>query len=364
MPELALTRRQMLAGPALALARQPVLALDEVRRDALAYCESIRDSGAPYGCYRGGPGRRTDLYAACDVAILRAVMGEDLVRTFPPEHRLQWIDHINSYVDRSIKPPDGSYTDTFGHSKLHANGMVVGALGALGGRQKWPVRLYDPFRTPEKVAAWLERIDWSRQWAASHEFWGGMICFSYSRSCPPKWLEAVFNWLDENLDERTGWWRKNVPHTGRHEPLGGSVHILPLYEHHGRRFPYAERLIDSVLDLQLANGRWLQTKNPLVMDYLELDALYALNLMQTYVPGYRGRQIRAAAERYGRLVCEYYRTQRQELYKLHPHLVLGAMGTFGLLSRMCPEMFPSDGEWTDIFSDPRFHNTAAVEAES
>ena len=30
-----------------------------------------------------------------------------------------------------------------------------------------------------------------------------------------------------------------------------------MYEHHGRAFPYPERVIDSVLALQLRNGRWL-----------------------------------------------------------------------------------------------------------
>jgi len=361
-----MTRRIFVAAPALARAsaRAAPLSLDAVRRDMMAYCEAMRDTGGPYGCYRGGPGRRTDLYSSLDIAILRSVMGEDLTRTLSAAQREQWIAHINSYLDRSEPPYDGSYTDTHGHSKLHANGMVVSALGALGGRQTHPVRLYDAFNTPDKVAGWLERIDWSAQWRASHLFWGGMICFSYSRRCPPGWLDRVFSWLDANLDPATGWWRKGVPHSDRHQPLGGSVHILPLYEHHHRRFPYPERVIDSVLALQLEDGRWQKTSSPHVMGYLELDALYALVLMRTFAPDYRTTDIERSVERYGRLVCAYYERRRAALFSLHPHNVLAAGGTFGLLSRMAPAMFPSTSKWSDIFSDPRFHNTRAVEALS
>ncbi len=111
-------------------------------------------------------------------------------------------DHINSFARRRYdQEADGSYEDTYGHSLLHANGMVIGALGPLGGRQAQPVRLYEEFDTPEKVRAWLDGLDWSNQWRASHLFWGGLHCFSFSRACNSDWREAVFDWLDGALDE-------------------------------------------------------------------------------------------------------------------------------------------------------------------
>ncbi|MGH9839772.1 MAG: hypothetical protein ACREEM_13405 [Blastocatellia bacterium] len=140
--------------------------------------------------------KRPDLYASLDVAIMRRIMGEDLSVTLSPSARQEWIAHINSYQNTSYRQTDGAYADTFGHSSLHANGMVI---GTLGGRQKYPVRLYDEFDTAEKVVPWLEEIDWRNQWRASHLFWGGAICFSFSRHCPPGWVERVFVWLDANL---------------------------------------------------------------------------------------------------------------------------------------------------------------------
>jgi hypothetical protein len=136
---------------------------------------------------------------------MRAIMGENLRDSIGETRRREWIEHINSFVERRPdRPADGSYFDTHGHSALHGNGMVIGALGVLGGRQAMPVRLYEPFSTADKACAWLETIDWRRQWQASHLFWGGMVPFSLSARCPANWTEAVFAWLDANLDGRRG----------------------------------------------------------------------------------------------------------------------------------------------------------------
>ncbi|MGH9840961.1 MAG: hypothetical protein ACREEM_19580 [Blastocatellia bacterium] len=119
-----------------------------------------------------------------------------------------------------------------------------------------------------------------------------------------------------------------------------------------------------MLALQLDSGRWLdrEADRRHIMHYLELDAPYALNLMQSFERQYRRADVARAVERYGRAVIGYYEERRAELFQLHPHWVLAAVGTFGLLHRLNPEMFPSDVEWTDIFSDFRLHDTSAVEA--
>jgi hypothetical protein len=336
--------------------------LSAVRREVNAYLAALQDRDGPVGCYRSALRRRPDLYASLDAALMRVIMGEDLRRSLSDDARAQWIDHINSFARRNFeRGADGSYEDTYGHSSLHATGMVIGALGTLGGRQAYPVRLYDDFDTAEKLVRWLEALDWSEQWRASHLFWGGLHCLSFSRACTPAWRDAAFAWLDDAIDGRTGWWRAGVPHADRHQPLGGSVHILPMYEHHGRTFPYPERLIDSVLALQLPNGRWLDRPDPHVMHYLELDALYALKLSRTLAPGHRSDAIDSALDVYGAVVREYWENRRHDLFRLHPHIVLAAVGTFGLLQQHRPDAYRDDVAWTDIFTDRRFYRTDAVE---
>jgi hypothetical protein len=98
------------------------------------------------------------------------------------------------------------------------------------------------------------------------------------------------------------------------------------------------------------------------MSYLELDALYALEYMRSLAPDFRRADIMAAVERYFRLVSKYYAESRAQLFTLHPHNVLAAVGTFGLLQRLAPDLVPGSTQWTDIFTDSRFYNVRAVEA--
>lgn len=177
-------------------------------------------------------------------------MGEDLTKSLTPDQRQQWIAYINSFVQE-----DGVYRGGR-HSKQHRNGMVIGALGPLGGEEKYPVKFYEEFNTIEKVPPWLENTDWSRQWGASHLFWGGMHCYSMSRHCTDAWQKAVFDWLDANLDPETGWRRKGVKHYDRNQSLGGGAHIWPMYQQHARAFPYPRKVIDSIFsDVRLYNTK-------------------------------------------------------------------------------------------------------------
>jgi len=337
--------------------RDKKLNLEGVRNTIGRHLERILDKEGPYGSYRMRLKKRPDLYSSCDVAQIRAIWGGDLKTSLSDKKRKEWIAHINSFQNRK----DGSYFDRYGHSALHANGMTIGALGVLGGKQAFPVELYDAFNTTDNVVPWLEKINWTRQWGASHLFWGGIHCYSMSKKCEDEWLDVVFDWLDQNLDEKSGWWRKGVATDDRHQHLGGSVHILPIYQHKGRDFPYPERVIDSVLALQLPNKRWLERKGSGFMHYLELDALYALKYMQQLAPNYRKGEIKKAVYEYGMKVIEYWRNGQEDLLGRHPHRILSAVGTFGLLQHHLPEMFYDDRQWSDIFSDLRFYRTDFVE---
>jgi hypothetical protein len=353
------------------------LNLEEIRRGVMAWTELVRDTQGLYGSYRGhqlgdggmpellGPKERhrPSLYASCDIALLRVCMGEDLMQTLTEQQRREWTAHINTFAAVG-GDGHGVYIDTFGHSQHHANGMVIGALGVLGGKQRDYCALYDGLDTPEKAVPWLEQIDWKNQWGGSHLFWGAMHCFSLSKRCTPEWLDTVIGWLDANLDPETGWWRKGVPHADRNQPLGGSVHILPVYEHHDRAFPYPERLIDSVLGLQYESGAWMDPEGVFVLTYLDLDALYALRFMQTFAPAYRKADIDAALDRYGdaveREMPRFY-SWLEPGSKQHPHFMLSAIGCFGLLQQFRPDDYPDTNTWTDIFTHKPFYDTAAVE---
>ena len=89
--------------------------LGDVRSVLLNHLASLRDRDGPVGSYRGGRGRRTDLYASLDVALMRTLMGETLAETLSPAERLAWADHIEgpAYAiddDTAIQVVDGEVT--------------------------------------------------------------------------------------------------------------------------------------------------------------------------------------------------------------------------------------------------------------
>lgn len=298
-----------------------------------------------------------DFYTLADWAITRTIMGEDL-RSLPEAERLPWLSRMVAMQD----PTDGSFPQYAGHSRLHGNGTAVGGIGALGGRFRHPVRLYQPFAGADGVAGWLDTaIDWSKQWSASHLFWGGVHCFACSPRAHAGWTATVLNWLDREADPATGWWRRGVAHADRHQPLGGAVHILPIYQHLGRRFPYIERTVDSTLALQYAGGHWLDGRKDGIT-YLELDALYVFALGRLWAPGYRAAEVAAAVERHAALLTSALDRHLDEALQRHAHGVLCLVGILGLHRQLSPERFRDDRAWSDIFSDPALYRTAAVEA--
>ena len=319
------------------------------------YFERLALPDQPYGAYRGHLGAEPDLYASLDIALMRVIMDEDFQLSLSAQQRHEWIDYINAFAEA-----DGTYARFQGHSALHANGMVIGALGPLAGQQATSVSLYDAFADLDLVESWLDQIDWAQQWSASHLFWGGMHCYSMHSHCSEAWKQRVFNYLDATLDPQTGWWRKGIEHGDRHQPLGGSVHILPMYQHHNRAFPYPQALVDSTLDLQLDNACWL-AGHPHGVSYLELDALYVFAFARGIDVRYRAGDVDKAVERYADHVDAFWRQHGIAYFEeRHVHQSLSFIGIAGLLQQLLPERYPHQRQWTDIFSDRRLYRTDLV----
>lgn len=337
------------------LAQTPILDLATVRPLFENFFESRRIQSGPYGQYKM---RSTDTgpsyYASLDVALSRAIMGENLQTSLTEPQRTGWISHLQSYAR-----PDGTYSDTFGHNQLHANGMTIGALGVLSGKQLYPATpLYAPFNSPSEVAGYLtSSINWTSQWSESHKFWGGLHMYSQSSVATQEWKDSVFNWLDANVDSNTGWWRIGQQPSSNIQGLGGGAHIWPIYEQLGHEFPEPERVIDRILGMQVAGGRFGGNNSA----YIDLDALYGLKYMRTLSPNYRTAEINTAVQNFGQYLAGSINGFLTSSPTMHD--TLGKVGAFGLLNQLSPTLFPDStgAQWTDIFTDKKLYQTAAVE---
>ena len=92
---------------------------------------------------------------------------------------------------------------------------------------------------------------------------------------------------------------------------------------------------------------------------MELDALYGLTYMSSLVPSYRREDILEAAHRHGQSMIKAWPGFLSGTPDLH--VLLGAVGAFGLMNQLLPDIYHDTVSWTDIFSDKRLYLTEEVE---
>ncbi|MBN1344593.1 MAG: LamG domain-containing protein [Phycisphaerae bacterium] len=226
---------------------KPPYDLQSIRNDVREWYAGLQAPGKPYGAYRLSPSVPPDLYASADVAWIRWMM-DDLTALSDAQRR-EWIGFIQDQ-----QQPDGTYRHRTGHIATHAFCHATGALNMLGGPQRYAPKFLDRYRDVAKMDQWLSGIDWQHAWGASHDIWGAGLPLACTPETPQAWRDALFAWLDRQVEPRTGMWRRGVQYPDALEPLGGAFHIWPIYAALGRELLYPERIIDLVLAMQCPDG--------------------------------------------------------------------------------------------------------------
>lgn len=256
-------------------------------------------------------GQARDLYGSADVVYLLWTAGQIEDRT-TPEGRAAWAALIQSYQD----PATGWFTrgnETL-HFKEHATAYATGALALLGARPR------DPFRWAHKITAsreatgrWLSGIWWDEVWEGSHQGGGVAASLLMTDAAPDQWFDWYLDWLDREVNPRTGLWQRAFFNRFTERPtmhdLGGAAHFWWIYQHRGRPIPCPERVIDTVLALQLESGLWDRKLKKGDFPYcINLDAVNGLKsawlALREEGWEYRTADIAAALDRYLSRCCQ------------------------------------------------------------
>ncbi len=226
----------------------------KLREDVLRFVESLRvkEPGTPFGVYRMAPGQAPSLYASCDAALTRYVLGD---LNLPGTMRKEWIDGINSHQD----PLTGKYpAERF----LHLFGRAVRALNALEGQPKHPAVFLREWDDSQATRKWMEGLSWNSPWEPSIKILhvaaprGAAGSVREARSSTGAWLKDVLDWLDGWQDSRTGLWGPNRG-SSTFDGMGATFHFLPLYEALERTMPRGQAMVDSILAIQKSkHGTW------------------------------------------------------------------------------------------------------------
>ncbi|MBN1419411.1 MAG: LamG domain-containing protein [Planctomycetes bacterium] len=317
--------------------RTPPYDLDAIREDVRAWYRGLAAPGMPYGAYRLRPDKPADLYASADIAWIRWMMQDlDLSET----ERAEWIDFIQDQQD----PADGSYRHITGHCKTHAFCHATGALKMLGAEHRYAPALLAPYRRIEGIPAWLDAIDWNRQWGASHDIWGAGLPIACSRETPDAWRQAFFAWLDGENDPATGFWRKGREAKSPLEYLGGAFHIWPIYAALGHPIPHPERVADSVLALVRADGSFDGAWN-----YGNMDGVWILAHLLRAGVSHRRDDMIAVLDRNIRGLMGLL-DESPERFLADAHGTESRIATIAIIQTALPDRFRSKAPWRDPWS--------------
>ena len=156
------------------------------------------------------------------------------------------------------KWPKGNGTDCWDHS----TGMVINTLPMLGAQLSRPVKKTgDPSpMSREQIVAWLEARSWKQnawgaggvvgQLMARHRAAVGML----NSDREDDFMNTVYDWLEANQDPTTGLWGPDRGGEVYRAMCGLHCVSIGTYYKPGRPLPRPERVIDSTLSLQVADG--------------------------------------------------------------------------------------------------------------
>ncbi|WP_394550788.1 hypothetical protein ACDF64_09690 [Agromyces sp. MMS24-JH15] len=212
-------------------------------RDFLDRVEARLASARRGGGFARSDAPFPDLYGTAAAAGIRAALGDPI--TGKQAARA-------AAAIRDFRRPDGAFDDLT-HGPLHRTATATSTLRLLGEPEHPPVFLAAKFR-PEAAEAFLEGLDWDAPWPASHEFAGLLAVAIATGVDEPDWLEAYLAWLAANADPATGLWRHGRigrvdAFPGRFGNLAGAFHVHFLLDALGRAWPFAERVVDTGLEL-------------------------------------------------------------------------------------------------------------------
>lgn len=252
---------------------------------------SSRRRGAGYA--RFSHSSDPDLYGTAAAIGIRATLQQPLSSSE--------VDDLAGAV-LSFQEVDGRFLDS-SHGAMHSTAIGVGALYLLGRPTTRPLFLA-PLFEPGAVAPFLDGLDWTNPWLASHDA-AGLLAIAVMTGVEDRpWLSEYVAWLLQNVDRSTGLWRTGA--MGRIEDRPGlfgnfacSFHFHFLLRHLGVPMPFAREVVEVGLrifeetDIVTGAREW---------GYPQLDWVYSL-ARASRESGHRTAEVDAAVRRVADLLA-------------------------------------------------------------
>jgi hypothetical protein len=289
---------------------------DGLRSSTLAYVESMRLPGAPYGRYLYAEGMAAPvLYASSYAAMTRHLYGE--LDGLGDRQRREWVAYLQAHQD-----DDGLFRDPAIYGvgwyegdpewcgRRHLSCHVVTALTCLGAVAEKPQLWLTPFHEPGGVERWLAARDWQNDPGfVGNEVMNVGTLLQYARDFQGDrqaggTMQRMLAWLaTHEMQPALGvWGGLDVrPPLNLSTLVQAAYHLWPLFFYDHQPVPCPEPAIDTILATQNPRGGFgwgsHNTDNPWNSSACEdIDSIDPLCRLST-VTNHRRADILAALER-------------------------------------------------------------------
>lgn len=217
------------------------------------------------GEYRLHAAAEPTVFASCFAVFLRHLFGD--LESLDPAERAAWLGRLQQLQDEEtglfVDPANADRSPDALHDADHLNLQLttfcLGAVHALGGRPRYPLRITDTW-TPDVVRTRLGNLDWHQPWNSGNKAMFDGVCLAYAATHgasarAARALDAWFDWHDAHQQPETGFWGRGI--RARYiDGLGGAYHQLTVYHYMNRPVRHVERIVDRTLMLQQPDGMY------------------------------------------------------------------------------------------------------------
>ena len=139
------------------------------------------------------------------------------------------------------------------HHTIHTTAHVIAALELYDQKALYPIKDLEYLKDKEALYKFLDELPWDDDpWSASHRGAGLYAAMVLNGQADTDWQKLYFDWLYENADPETGFWRKGCVLSGGKpvfHHLAGTFHYLFNHEYEHMPLRYPEKVIDTCIAL-------------------------------------------------------------------------------------------------------------------
>lgn len=231
------------------------------------------------------------------------------------------------------------------HHVIHTTAHCAAALELFDKKPLYPLYELLKYKDKDMLYSLLDNLNWELYpWPCSHQGAGIYAAFRVCGIADAEWKKWYFDWMWENADPESGFWKKNVEKKAElYEYMAGGFHYF--FNHEDAHMPvrYPEKMIDSCLKMYRDGS--MKNKNSFGRDinFIEVDWIYCMNRASRYT-SHRYEEVKEALREMGRAYVDFLGGIDEKSHDRFNdlHMLFGAVCALAELQAALPGEFTTD----------------------